>query len=462
MTKIDLIVMIGYFVGLIIIGLVSSRKNVSNAEDYLVAGRSLNLPMFIAVVAAVAIGGGVTLGGCELAYLYGFSSLWRGGAVAISIFILAFLISTKLSKMRVFTTNEVFGMFYGKEARMLGAIVSFVYLTMICVLQIVSIGTVMSTIGGFSYEMSMIIGAIIIVAYLLMGGMLAVTRTDTLQFIIMTLGVIVIGPVFALKKVGGFEAMVQQLPVEFFSPTNMGTGRIVGNLCAFIPGFMIGQDIWQRCFTAKNAKVQKTGIMLAAVYIFIYSIMAVLIGVCLHIVNPNLQTSSYAFATAIATFVPTGLRGLVLVALVAAIMSSANGAILGAAATLYEDMIAPFKKEPIPESKQVTVLRVISAGVIIVAVVIALFMQSVLGAMDIAYAYLSGCMFVPMVCGLLLKKCSAKSGLYSIIVSFIVVTIFIVKDGITASTPIIYGMLASFVVFFLIRAMDKNKKEISL
>ena len=54
MTKIDLIVMIGYFVGLIIIGLVSSRKNVSNAEDYLVAGRSLNLPMFIAVVAAVA------------------------------------------------------------------------------------------------------------------------------------------------------------------------------------------------------------------------------------------------------------------------------------------------------------------------------------------------------------------------------------------------------------------------
>lgn len=461
-STIDIIVIIGYFLMLIAIGYFCSRNKVSGAEDYLVAGRDLNLPMFVAVVAAVAIGGGVTMGGCELAYLYGVSSLWRGGSVALSIFLLAFLISTKLSKMRVYTTNEVLGIFYGKHARLMGAVVSFVYLLMICVLQIVSIGTVLSIIGGFSFTTSMIIGAVIIVCYLLFGGMLAVTRIDTIQFIVMTVGVIFLTPFFALRDTGGLDAVISAVPPEYFQAGNLGMDRIIAQICAFVPGFMIGQDIWQRCFTARNAKIQKKGIILAAIYILIYCIASVFAGMALFSVNPNLETTSYAFSTAIATFVPAGLRGLVLVALVAAIMSSANGAILGASATLYEDMIKPFSKKERTQKQEVSFLRLLSALVILVSVIFAVGMQSILGAMDVAYAYLSGCMFVPMVCGLMLKKCSARSGLYAIIVSFIVVTVFIFKDGISASTPIIYGIIVNAIVFFVVYAIDKNKVEVEL
>lgn len=462
LQTIDYAIMIVYIIVLVLVGLSAFRAKQENAEDYLVAGRSLNLPMLVAVVATVAIGGGVTMGTSELSYQYGFSALWRGGAVALSIFLLASLLSTKLSKMRLFTTNEVIGVFYGKYARLLGAIVSFVYLALMCVLQIVSVGNVVSAVTSMSYELSLIVATVIIMAYLILGGMLAATRTDTFQFVIMTVGIIFLATFFSMKGVGGPGNLAQMVPAEYFKPMNMGGSRILANVLAFLPGFMIGQDIWQRCFTAKNARVQKTGIRLAGIYILIYSICAVLLGVALYAVNQDVAITSQVFSLAVVTFLPAGLRGLVLIALMAAIVSSANGAVLGAAATLYTDIITPFTKKEFSGKQQIMTLRIISAVVIVASALLALFMRSIVAVMDVAYAYLTGCLFIPMVFGILLKRCSARSGLFSILISFVAVTAFLVKDGITANSPIIAGMIVSAVVFFGVRFFDKDKKEIVL
>lgn len=89
-----------------------------------------------------------------------------------------------------------------------------------------------------------------------------------------------------------------------------------------------------------------------------------------------------------------------------------------------------------------------------------MWIQSVLVALDVAYAYLSGCIFIPLVFAFVLKKVSARAGLYALTSSAIVVTIFFVIDGITATTPIIYGMLTSAIVFFVTNAIDSKKREI--
>lgn len=456
-SAIDIIVCIAYFAIVIGVGIFAFRKAKSK-EDFLVAGRSLPLPMFTAAMAAVVIGGGCTIGGTTLAYESGIGGIWVGGMHAISIFLLAWLLRTKMSNMRILSTNEGVGIFYGPYARAVSALIMLIYLFMIAVLNVVSIGTVLSIMTGLSTTASMIIGGCIIVAYITIGGMWAVAFTDIIQFIVMTIGVILILPILGLIHVGGFSGLEASLPAKSFDLTAIGNSRIVAYIFLLVPGFLVGQDIWQKAFTAKSPQVAKKGTLLASGYIFIYAIATVIIGMCIAVAVPNLENTNLAFATAATTFCPGGVKGLVLAAALASIMSTANGGIIGSATVIFNDMIA-IKKPELDGKAAIKTTRILIVIVSICAVTCAIFIQSVLVALDVAYAYLSGCVFVPLVLAFLLKKVSAKAGLVSLVASFLTVTILFFVFGITSTYPIIVGMIVSIVCFFTVNALDKKGKH---
>lgn len=458
-TILDIIVCIAYFAVVISVGIFASKKAKSK-EDFLVAGRSLPLPMFTAAMAAVVIGGGCTIGGTTLAYESGIGGIWVGGMYALSILLLAFLLRTKMSNMRILSTNEGIGIFYGPYARTVSALITLIYLFMIAVLNVVSIGTVLSIMTGLSATTSMIIGGCIIVVYITIGGMYAVAFTDIIQFIVMTVGVIVILPVLGLINVGGLSGLEANLSAESFDLTSIGGARIIAYVFLLVPGFLVGQDIWQKAFTAKNPKVAKKGTLIASGYIFFYAIATVIIGMCVAAAANNLENSDLAFATAAATFCPGGIRGLVLAAALASIMSTANGGIIGSATVIFNDMIS-VRRPDMSGKKAINTTRVLIVAVSLCSVVCAIFIQSVLVALDVAYAYLSGCVFVPLVLAFLLKKVSAKAGLISLIASFITVTGLFFVFGITSTYPIIFGMVVSAILFFAVNVIDKrNKHEI--
>lgn len=140
-------------------------------------------------------------------------------------------------------------------------------------------------------------------------------------------------------------------------------------------------------------------------------------------------------------------------------MSTANGGILGSSTVIYNDLLK--ERINISADKEILINRILAGIVCLLSVICALWIQSVLVALDVAYAYLSGCVFVPLVFAFVLKKVSARAGLYSLIASFVTVTIFFILDGITALTPIKYGILISAIVFFIINHVDGKKREIT-
>ncbi|MBK5262197.1 MAG: sodium:solute symporter [Peptostreptococcaceae bacterium] len=456
-SGIDYLIIIIYFVFLLSAGFVAMKKAKSK-DDYLVAGRMLPLPMFTACMAAVVIGGGCTLGGAELAYKNGISAIWLGIMYALGVGLLGFFMSTKMANMRILSTNEGVGLFYGKQARLVSALVTLIYIFMIAVLQVVGMGSIIHALLGWSIQVSMVAGGSIVLVYLFVGGMWAVAFTDIIQFVIMTVGVLILGPYFALHAAGGVDGLTSTLPASYFDMTALGWPRITAYILLLVPGFMVGQDIWQKAFTAKNPKVAKKGIMLASGYILLYAVGTVIFGICLYAVNPGLTDTKLAFAVAAITFMPPGVKGLVLAAALAAIMSTANGGILGSSTVIYNDIICRYIK--VPEKNEIWVNRFLAAGVTVLTVIVALWLQSVLVALDVAYAYLSGCVFVPLVAAFILKRVSARAGLYSLCASFVTVTFFFFKDGLTALTPIQYGIAVSLIVFFVVNAIDKKKTEI--
>ncbi len=456
-TGIDYIIIVFYFVILMGAGFFAMKKAKSK-DDYLVAGRMLPLPLFTACMAAVVIGGGCTLGGAELAYNNGISAIWLGIMYALGVGLLGVFMSTKMANMRILSTNEGVGLFYGQHARLVSALVTLIYIFMIAVLQIVGMGSIIHSMLGWSIQASMIAGGSIVLVYLFVGGMWAVAFTDVIQFVVMTFGVLVLGPYFALHSVGGVSGLTSTLPDSYFNMTTLGWPRITAYILLLVPGFLVGQDIWQKAFTAKNPKVAKKGIVLASGYILLFAIGTVILGMCLYAANPGLTDTKLTFATAAITFMPSGVRGVVLAAALAAIMSTANGGILGSSTVIYNDILSRFIK--VSEKNEIWVNRFLAAGVTAVTVIVALWLQSILVALDVAYAYLSGCVFVPLVAAFLLKRVSARAGLYSLCASFLTVTFFFFKDGITALTPIQYGIGVSVIVFFVVNTIDKKKTEI--
>jgi solute:Na+ symporter, SSS family len=456
-SGIDYIIIVLYFIVLLGAGFFALKKAKSK-DDYLVAGRMLPLPMFTACMAAVVIGGGCTLGGSELAYNNGISAIWLGIMYALGVGLLGLFMSTKMANMRILSTNEGVGLFYGQQARLVSALVTLIYIFMIAVLQVIGMGSIIHAMLGWSIPISMIAGGGIILVYLFIGGMWAVAFTDIIQFVIMTIGILVLGPYFALHAVGGVEGLTTKLPETYFDMTTLGWPRITAYILLLVPGFLVGQDIWQKAFTARTPKIAKKGIMLASGYILLYAVGTVIIGMALFAINPGLTDTKLTFATAAITFMPPGIRGVVLAAALAAIMSTANGGILGSSTVIYNDIICRYIK--VPENKEIWVNRFLAAGVVVLTVIVSLWLQSVLVALDVAYAYLSGCVFVPLVAAFLLKRVSARAGLYALIASFVTVTFFFFKDGITALTPIQYGIAVSVVVFFVVNTIDKKKTEI--
>ena len=91
-----------------------------------------------------------------------------------------------------------------------------------------------------------------------------------------------------------------------------------------------------------------------------------------------------------------------------------------------------------------------------------MYIQIVLVALDVAYDILSGCIFVPLIAAFLLKKVSARAGLWSLAASFVTVIFFFIKDDLSATTPIMGGIAVSIIVFFTLNAIDKNKRQIDI
>ena len=119
---------------------------------------------------------------------------------------------------------------------------------MIAVLNVVSIGTVLSIMTGLSPTVSMIIGGAIIVTYITIGGMYAVAFTDIIQFIVMTVGVILILPILGLIDIGGFGALEAGLPAEAFDVTSIGPSRIIAYIFLLVPGFLVGAGCMAESF----------------------------------------------------------------------------------------------------------------------------------------------------------------------------------------------------------------------
>ncbi|MEB8337343.1 sodium:solute symporter [Streptomyces endophyticus] len=450
---VDYIVIVVYLAGMLAMGWWGMRRAKSKS-DFLVAGRRLGPAMYSGTMAAVVLGGASTIGGVGLGYQYGLSGAWMVFTIGLGILALSIFFSGRIARLKVYTVSEMLDLRYGGgKAGMISGIVMWVYTLMLVVTSTIAYATIFDVLFDVPRTLAIIVGGTIVVAYSTLGGMWSITITDMVQFVVKTIGVLLILLPVAIVKAGGFSEMKAQLPTSYFDPLGIGGETIFTYVLIYTFGILIGQDIWQRVFTARNDKVARLGGTVAGVYCLLYAIGGAVIGTAAKVLYPKgLGQADEAFAQIVKDQLPVGVRGLVLAAALAAVMSTSSGALIACATVANNDIWKRLRgtKDQVSvedEHDEVKGNRMFILGLGIVAIVISIILNNVVEALTVAYNLLVGGLLVPILGGLLWKRGTGTGALASIVVGGITVIGGMWRYGILANQPVYYGLIASLVVY---------------
>jgi len=450
-VSLDLIVLATYLIGILVVGLWAKRK-ATTQEDFLVAGRSVGPVLYSGTLAAVILGGGATVGGVKLGYLYGLSGMWLVFMYGLGMIVVGVVLVPRILKLNLFTITELLERRYSIPSRVAGGLVMAAYDLMIVVTGTIAAGAVMEVIVGMPRTPSILLASAVTVTYSVFGGMWSLTQTDIVQFVIKTIGMLFILLPASIYYAGGFAGMHASLPPEFFSLTHIGGEKILSFFMLYFLGMLIGQDGWQRVFTARSVKVARDGGLYVGLYCIVYAIAGALIGAAGHVFLPPLANPDLAFGSIVNAVLPPGVRGLLLAASLSAIMSTASACVLATSTVLLEDVWLPLRKSG--GSGSILQVRMLTLLFGTLATTIACLTTDVIAALSVAYDILVGALFVPVIGAILWRRVSTRAALMSIAVGSTGVVGFLIHSGVDSDMPIYAGLGSSFVVYVVMTLVD--------
>ncbi|MCD2466723.1 MULTISPECIES: sodium:solute symporter [unclassified Streptomyces] len=449
---VDYTVIALYLAGMLAMGWWGMRRAKSKSE-FLVAGRRLGPWMYSGTMAAIVLGGASTIGGVGLGYKYGLSGAWMVFAIGLGLLALSVFFSARIARLKVYTVSEMLDLRYGGRAGVISGVVMWAYTLMLAVTSTIAYATIFDVLFDLPRTLAIVLGGTIVVAYSTLGGMWSITITDMVQFVVKTIGVLLLLLPIAVVKAGGFAEMKAALPTSYFEPLGIGGETIFTYVLIYTFGMLIGQDIWQRVFTARTDKVAKWGGTVAGTYCLAYALAGAVIGTAAKVLYPNLPSADDAFATIVKDELPMGVRGLVLAAALAAVMSTSSGALIACATVANNDIWSRLRGTVSADKDDHDEVKGNRAFILIMGVaviLIAIALNDVVQALTVAYNLLVGGLLVPILGGLLWRRGTVQGALAAVAVGGLAVIGLMWTYGILANEPVYYGLLASLAAYVIV------------
>jgi SSS family solute:Na+ symporter len=455
----DIAIIVIYLAAMLAFGF-WGKSRTKDSADFLVAGRRLGPALYTGTMAAVVLGGASTVGGVGLGYKWGISGMWLVVAIAVGLLALSLLFAGRIQRLKVYTVAQMLQLRYGVDATSSSGIVMAAYTLMLSVTSTIAYATVFNVLFGTDRTVSVIIGGAIVMLYSSIGGMWSITLTDMVQFILKTIGIFFLLLPFTWNKAGGFDGIRERAGDTVFDLGAIGLPTIITFFVVYSFGMLIGQDIWQRVFTARSPGVAKWGGTTAALYCVLYGVAGALIGMAASTFLPDVEAKDDVYAQIAETILPVGISGIVLAAAVAAMMSTASGALIATATVASTDvkplllrMIGRGKPQETDDERRDAAgdlhsdrLYVVVLGIVVI--VVAALLNDVVAALTIAYDILVGGLLVAILGGFLWKRATGTGALWSMAVGTVVTLGTMVAVGdVLANEPIYYGLGASLVVY---------------
>lgn len=424
----DLFAIAVYFALLLWIGLRVARAERSGAkgESFLAAGRNMNLWQTTATTAATDLGGGFSIAMGGLGFTLGISGSWLIAISGLSILMVSFLMVPRVKRwadrVKGLTTGDLFETRFDRRTGLLAAVVvGLAWFTFVGG-QIIAGGKLMQATLAIDLTVAVVITGTIILAYTAMGGLKAVIYTDVLQFAVLFAGVLLIAVPVGLVEVGGWGGIVRHFEAEPATASMVDWGAadwrtLLGWFFAIFPVWFISIAAMQRIVAARDERTARRAFMLTGVPIEwpLFAVGSTLVGMMARMLLPGLADAELATPMLILELLPAGLAGFVIAAYIAAVMSTADSALIGPVAIFTNDV---YRKHIRPDADEDTLLRVARAATLVLGVLaigIAYLVPNVLELILYAYTFGAAGLFFPMLGLLFWPRTTAKGAFWSMV-----------------------------------------------
>ncbi len=479
MQLFDWIILVAYMAVVLLVGALAGKKNESE-EDYFKGGRSM--PWFAVgiSVALTMLSAGGFIGGPGWGYKAGLLSLSVRMAVPLCIIFATYTILPIIYHSNVTTVGEYLNKRFGSRTRLLIVVVWLINSLILIGGFVYAPALVLEAITGVNLDVWVPVIVVISIIYTIAGGIRAVIWTDTMQGIVMFIGVIIavgiavsgIGaPIGETLAIAGEAGLTQSFVFEFtWSDYNVWLALIAGFMC-WISYFGFNQEQVQRYITSKNIReVKKTGIVstitMQGIHWTCY-ILGIILFVYYQTHAPQLdfENANNIMVDFILYHCPTGLVGIMLAAIFAAAMSSLDSVLNSATAVFTKDIYEPHFSKGKPATLKLSMTFTAVIGVVVI-IFVYLYLgdstKSILETIGSLTAPFQGVLSGIMMCTLFLPKVNDKGCCYG--TALAIVASLIIKNyegvlGVNWMWGYVYSALLAIILSMIISAFTKNEEE---
>lgn len=375
-------------------GNVRKKKQGNTTLDYLLMGRRLTLPLFVATLVATWYGG--IFGVNEITFNYGIYNFVTQGLFWYAAYIIfAFFIAQKVAKYKSVTLPDLAGSLFGPKAAKVAAVFTFFYIAPVA--YVLSVGLFLNMAFGISLLSGMIYGTLFACLYTAWGGFKSVVFSDLVQFFVMCSAVLLV-LVCSVTTFGGVDFLTANLPASHFTLTG-GNGWLNTLIWGFIAlSTLIDPSFYQRCFAAESPQVVKKGVLISTFIWFCFDICTTVGSLYARALLPNAEPTQAYFFYSI-QLLPSGLRGFFIAGILAIILSTLNSFLFIASNTLSFDLLRNRFKNVVLTNR----IALFAVGAL--AIVMAVYFNGSFKTIWLTLgSYFSACLLVPILVGYLYPR----------------------------------------------------------
>ncbi|RYM34219.1 sodium:solute symporter family protein [Brumimicrobium glaciale] len=413
-TQITVLFLVIYVLAMIIVG-IWNRKS-ENSEDYFLASRKL--PAWLLAITFIASwwGGGSAIDVVDHAHQNGLSSFWIYGVPVLVATALMLLFAKGIRNVGTISQPQLMNQRYNSKVALMLTIFIVIFMVLAATVQVIVMGRFFNAFFDMSYENGAILGTAIVLTYSLFGGFKGVVITDLLQFVFFLFTGIFLF-YLAYTKAGGMEAVKSVAEIngkDGYTSFFNNVGDNLAYVITFGTSWMIQANVWQRISAAKKATDARKMMLFSFIAFIPLYLMVTYTGMFSSVFYETVPEGGIV-PNMISEVSSPVLSAILFVGLSAAIMSTMDSLINTGALSLTVDIYQKYINPKVSPKKSVVIARLSTFLMALLALLIALRIQSVLKISWIGSDFLTTGAFIPLVLGFLWARGTSKAAVISML-----------------------------------------------
>jgi Na+/proline symporter len=450
---------LGYVLLQFAIGVYVSRR-VRTESDYLIAGRSLGYPLAIFTIFATWFGAETTIGAAGAIYEGGLSGATADPfGYAACLLLMGAVFAVPLWRRRLTTIADLFRLRYSPAVEKLAVVLMVPASVLWAAAQVRAFGQVLASSSGFQVSTMVLVAALIVIAYTAFGGMLADAWTDLVQGIALILGLVML---FAavIGRVGlGALASIPRERLHLFGGPEVSGLAVLEQWAIPVCGSVVAAELVARVISSRSPQVAQRSSLAAAGMYLVFGMIPVSLGLLAPTLVPGLADPEQALPQLARAYLSTGLYVMFAGALVSAILSTVDSALLVASSLVSHNVVVPLRPG-MSEAAKVRVARFGVAAFGLVAYALAMHATGVYALVEEASAFGSAGIFVVIGIGLF----SRWGGVFSAAASLLAGVVSWILGAYVLAFPYPYltSLAAALAAYLVVAAVEGRAPEAAM